>query len=186
MKTLMLSAAVLLMTSPATADLIGTTMDLHLEQSGLVGQMAGPTSGVHTYGTTTIIELAPGVSWDASSPAALPGHDNSILLDFTNFQYASYITLGPSTSTLDITNIAEDVAVGSAGVYLLSDPATSIAQFADEVGNTIHIGWDVGAVIGDNPVNPRVIVAWDSVPAPGALGLFSLAGVLAGRRRRTL
>ena len=61
MKTLMLSAAVLLITSPAMADLIGTTMDLHLEQSGLIGQMAGPTSGVHTYGTTTIIELAPGV-----------------------------------------------------------------------------------------------------------------------------
>jgi len=181
-------AAVLLLVGGAQADLIDTTMDLTLEQSGMAGELAGPTGGEHMYGYTSTFWLLSGPTWDVVSPAGVSGYDNSMVLNFTNFQYASYAVLGPSTSTLDIEDIAEDVEAGSAAVFLPGDPNTDIKQFAVESGKSLSIGWDVQTVVNHNPVNPSVMVAWNSmpVPGPGALVLLGVAGVmpLVGGRRR--
>jgi uncharacterized protein (TIGR03382 family) len=39
-------------------------------------------------------------------------------------------------------------------------------------------------VVGANPIAPQVVVAWNSVPTPGALALLGLAGMVGGGRRR--
>ena len=178
------AAAAAILTGAAQADLIGTSMDLQLVQSGFTGDMAGPTGGSYTYGTLGTFDLDGLFTWDAVSPGLHPAFDNSILLDFTNFGYAAYIVLGPSTSTLDVTNIAEDVQMGSPAVFLLSDLNTNIAQSTSTFGNSFSIGWDVETVINDNPLAPSVVVGWNSIPAPGAMALLGLAGLTVTRRRR--
>ncbi|MCH8315847.1 MAG: PEP-CTERM sorting domain-containing protein [Planctomycetes bacterium] len=180
------AAAAAILTGAAQADLTGTSMDLQLVQSGFAGDMAGPTGGSYTYGTLDAFGIDELFTWDAVSPGLHPAFDNSILLDFSNFGYAAYIALGPSISTLDVTNLAEDVEIASAAVFLLSDLNTNIAQSTSTFGNSFSIGWDVGTVIDDNPLAPSVIVGWNSapVPAPGAMALLGLAGLTVIRRRR--
>ena len=180
------AAAAAILTGAAQADLTGTSMDLELVQSGFAGNMAGPTGGSYTYGTLDTFGIDELFTWDVLSPGFHPAFENSILLDFTNFGYAAYIALGPSISTLDVTNVAEDVEVESPAVFLLSDLNTNIAQSTSTFGNSYSVGWDVGMVIADNPAAPSVVVGWNSapVPAPGAMALLGLAGLTVIRRRR--
>jgi hypothetical protein len=175
------------LSAAASADLSGTTMDLVIEQSGFAGGMVGPSGGTHTYGGLDEFFVdQTTVGWSVSSPAAIDGYDNALLLDFTDFQYAAFHALGPSTSTLDITGIAEDVEADSAAVFLPSDLNSDIAQFASSTIDSINIGWDVETVTLDDPIHPSVIVAWNSVPVPGpgAAALLGVAGMTAGFRRR--
>ncbi len=185
MRTITAAAAAIL-TGAAQADLAGTSMDLELVQSGFAGDMVGPTGGSYTYGTLDTFGIDEVFTWDVLSPGWHPEFDNSMLLDFTNFGYGAYIALGPSISTLDVTNLAEDVEIGSPAVFLLSDLNTNIAQSTSTFGNSFSVGWDVGTVIDDNPVAPSVVVGWNSapVPAPGAMALLGLAGLSVIRRRR--
>ncbi|MCH8259800.1 MAG: PEP-CTERM sorting domain-containing protein [Planctomycetes bacterium] len=180
------AAAAAILTGAAQADLMGTSMDMELVQSGFAGNMAGPTGGSYTYGTLDAFGIDELFTWDVVSPGLHPAFDNSILLDFTNFGYAAYIALGPSISTLDVTNIAEDVEIASPAVFLLSDLNTNIAQSTSTLGNSFSVGWDVETVINGNPLAPSVIVGWNSapVPAPGAMALLGLAGLTVIRRRR--
>lgn len=182
-RTIAIAAAAIL-TGAAQADLMGTTMDLDLVQSGFAGDIAGPTGGSYTYGTLGTFDLDGALTWDAVSPGFHPAFDNSIVLDFTNFAYSGYIVIGPSTSTLELTNVFEDVQFGSPGVFLLSDLNTNIAQSTNTFGNGFNIGWDVETVINDNPAAPSVVVAWNSIPAPGPMALLGLAGLATARRRR--
>ena len=96
----------------------------------------------------------------------------------------TFATPFPATSSLDVTNIAEPVAEGSVGVYLPTAPMTNIALTTSGSGSSLSAQWDVSTVVTGNPVAPMVIVAWNSVPAPGALALLGLAGLVGGRRRR--
>ncbi len=180
------AAAAAILTGAAQADLMGTSMDMELVQSGFAGNMAGPTGGSYTYGTLDAFGIDELFTWDVVSPGLHPAFDNSILLDFSNFGYAAYIALGPSISTLDVTNIAEDVEIASPAVFLLSDLNTNIAQSTSTLGNSFSVGWDVETVINGNPLAPSVIVGWNSapVPAPGAMALLGLAGLTVIRRRR--
>ena len=180
------AAAAAILTGATQADLMGTSMDLELVQSGFAGDMAGPTGGSYTYGTLDTFGIDELFTWDVVSPGLHPAFDNSILLDFTDFGYAAYIALGPSISTLDVTNIAEDVEIASPAVFLLSDLNTNIAQSTSTFGNSFSVGWDVETVINGNPLAPSVIVGWNSapVPAPGAMALLGLAGLTVTRRRR--
>ena len=180
------AAAAAILTGAAQADLMGTSMDLELVQSGFAGNLAGPTGGSYTYGTLDTFGIDELFTWDVVSPGLHPAFDHSILLDFSNFGYAAYIALGPSISTLDVTNFAEDVEIASPAVFLLSDLNTNIAQSTSTFGNSFSIGWDVETVINGNPLAPSVIVGWNSapVPAPGAMALLGLAGLTVIRRRR--
>ena len=180
------AAAAAILTGAAQADLMGTSMDMELVQSGFAGNMAGPTGGSYTYGTLDTFGIDELFTWDVMSPSFHPAFDNSILLDFSNFGYAAYIALGPSISTLDVTNIAEDVEIASPAVFLLSDLNTNIAQSTSTLGTSFSVGWDVETVINGNPLAPSVIVGWNSapVPAPGAMALLGLAGLTVIRRRR--
>ena len=185
-QTIAIAAVATVLTGTAQADLTGTTMDMELIQSGFAGGIAGPTGGSYTYGQLGTFDLDESLTWDAFSPAPHPAFDNSILLDFTNFAYSAYIALGPATSTLELTNIFEDVQFGSPAVFLLSDLDTDIAQSMDTFGNGFNITWDIGTIINDNPAAPSVIVAWNSVPVPGpgAMALLGLASLTGNRRRR--
>ena len=186
-KTLTFAAA-LAISSTAMADLMGTTMDLELNQSGFLGNIVGPTGGLHTYGLTETFtgSGAGSKTWDATSPGGAPGYDNSLLIDFTNFQLPAFYAMGPSTGTLDITNIAEDVAAGSVDAYLPTNPGMSIALSASDSGNSLSVSWDAQTVFNGNPVTPSVMVTWNSVPvpAPGPVALLALAGVTGGRLSR--
>jgi hypothetical protein len=184
-RMIMATTAVLaLLSGTAMAGLTGSTLDLQLSQSGLVGDLAGPTGGTHLYGSLDTFILEGDVSWDVWSPAPHPDFDNSMWLDFTNFQYASYAVLGPSTSTLLVSNLGEAVEDGSVHVFLPGDLSTDIAQLTSTGGNGFTAAWDVGTVTLSNPVTPGVVVAWNSIPAPGSLALLGLAGIIGGRRRR--
>ncbi len=184
-RTIAIAAAAIL-TGAAQADLMGTAMDLQLVQSGFAGDLVGPTGGSYIYGALGRFALDETVSWDALSPAFHPSFDNSILLDFTNFSYSAYTVFGPSSSTLDITNLFEDVEIGSPAVFLLSDLNTNIAQISNTFGNGFSIAWDVETVLNDNPAAPSVVVGWNSepVPAPGAMALLGLVFLDTTRRRR--
>lgn len=181
-----LVGAIAMMPAAAHADLLGTSMDLELKQSGLAGDLAGPTGGSYMYGSFETFDLDGAFFWDALSPAGHPLYDNSVLLDFTDFLYGAYTVLGPSTSTLNVTGLADAPADGSPAVFLLSNLFGDIATSSSVAGNDFTVTWDVGMVVDDNPAAPAVMVAWNSapVPTPGALALLGVAGLTVGRRRR--
>jgi hypothetical protein len=184
-RTILASAAVVtLLSGTAMAGLTSTTLDLELVQSGFTGDIAGPSGGTHLYGTTDTFILSGDVSWDATSPAPHPDFENSMVLDFTNFQYASFAVLGPSMSTFDATGLAEQVEAGSVHVFLPADLSTDISISTVTGTDSFSAVWDVETVTLANPVNPSVVVAWNSVPAPGSIALLGLAGVIGRRRPR--
>ncbi len=184
--TLTIVAAMCLLGTSAQADLTGTTLDLEITQSGFPGTMVGPTGGTHSWGYTETFtgSMAGNRSWDATSPTAHPVYDNAILFDFTDFDYAAFAVIAPSTTTLNITNIAEEVD-GTFGVYLPSDLGQDISLAGSGgSGNSLTLLWDVDTVVDVEPDFPMVVVAWNSVPTPGSLALLSLAGLTARSRRR--
>lgn len=186
--TLIAAAAIAVVGGAAQADLNGTTLDLEINHSGFLGNMVGPTGGTHTYGTTETFtgNGAGSRTWDATSPAPHPDYDNSILINYANFDLNAFYSLGPCTATLDITNIADEVAAATVDVFLATDLNTSIALSAGETIDSITTSWDAETVYDSNPSAPSVVVAWNSVtvPTPGTAVLLGLAGVTSIRRRR--
>lgn len=174
-----------LIATTAQASLV-ETMDLELTHDGLMS-LSGPSIGTHTYGTTDTLFLIsnPTQTWDVSSPAALPGFDKTLLLDFTNFSYDSFAFPFPSNSTLSVSNLVDEVADGSVGVFTLNNQATNIASVVEE-DYGFSVTW-AASDVAFNPEGPAVLVGWNTVPVPGpgSLALMGLAGLSArGRRRR--
>jgi hypothetical protein len=185
-KALIAAVAVAFCTASALADLTGTELDVQLTQSGLLGGVLGPTGGTHTYGESDMYfpALSPETTWTLSSPAAHPDYDNAMLLDFTLFDYALYSVPDPSVSTFEVTNLAEDVAAGSPAVFLPTDPFTDIALDVTTSDHAFSVQWSVDDVVLGDPQAPMAIVAWNSVPAPGALAVLGLGALRPRRRRR--
>ena len=136
--------------------------------------------------TEVTVASRPWFSWNAISAGGHPMYDNSLLVDLTSFSYASYVPLGPNSSTLDVMNLAENVEAGSVHVFLPTDLFTDIAQTTAVGGDAFSAVWSVDTVYYANPITPTVVVAWNSasVPAPGSLALLSLAAISGRRRRR--
>lgn len=189
-------AAALVPAAAASAGLMNTDMDLALEQSGTLGGPVplgiGVTGGTHTYGETdtygaTLVGFPYG-TWTVESPGSIPvfgpgggpAPDWLIDIDFSDFTYANFTG---ETSTLTVTGLDEAVDISSVAVFA---DGTEITLLVAAVGsNGFSVRWNVDDVISGGPLEPGVVVAWNStVPAPGAAALLGLAGTMTTRRRR--
>ena len=175
--------AALLCAGSASADLTGTTMTMSVNHAGPFAAISAINNVTYTYGLTSNF-LAPG--WgtlNVTSPAAAPGMQNAIKLDFTAFAYQSFAGQFATTGTVKILNLVEPFDLSS--VKLLVNGTNIALGPATATGNGFQASWNTQTVITGNPTNPNVVAAWNSAPAPGALALLGAAGLVARRRRRT-
>lgn len=171
--------AVLMCAASALADLSGTTMNVNITHDQFT--VLSAVSGTHTYGAPTTLTAFGWGDVLLTSPAAAPLMDNAMNVDFTNFAYSAFVAPFPAIGTIKITNIAEPFDLSSVKILVNGlNIATGVANF----GNGFQASWSAPLVFNGNPIQPNLTVAWNSiVPAPGALALLGLAG-LVGRRGR--
>jgi hypothetical protein len=155
----------------SAGDLTGTLMDILINHTGQFGE---PVGGVYEYGTTDTYSDSFGFTWDASSPAGFPGYDNSILVDFSNFAYGDFAN---ETATVSLDNIDINV-LGDAAFF--NSNGTQIGT-GTNAGDGFSGTYAVNDILAADGVS--LVIAWNNVPAPGALALLG-AGLLGGRRRR--
>ena len=175
-------AAVLFCSTSAMANLTGTNMTMSVTHAGPFSGISAITNVNYTYGSPSTF-TAPG--WGdllVTSPAPAPGLGNALKLDFTAFSYQAFGGNFATVGTVKLTNIAEPVNLASVqllvnGVNIALGPATAAT-------NGFQASWNTQDVLNGNPINPNVIVAWNSVPTPGALALLGVAGLTSHRRRR--
>ena len=174
-RVLAAAAGVVLFGSTVFAgDLTGTTMELIINHTGQFGR---PVGGEYEYGASADYFDGFGFSWNASSPAGFGGFENSILIDFTNFAYADFTD---ETATVTIDDIDIDVLGGSVGLF--NGAGNQIGFNLTGGGGSLSGQYGVNDVLSDDGVT--LFIAWNSVPAPGALPLLAAAGLLVSRRRR--
>lgn len=175
-------AAALLSSTSAMANLAGTNMTVSVTHAGPFNGLSGINNVNYTYGAPGTY-TAPG--WGdllVTSPAPAPGLGNALKLDFTAFNYSAFTGPFATVGTVKLMNIAEPVDLAS--VHLLVNGANIALGPATAVTNGFQASWNSQDVFNGNPVSPSVVVAWNSVPAPGALALLGLAGLTARRRSR--
>ncbi|MBC7834700.1 MAG: hypothetical protein H7Y88_06315 [Phycisphaerales bacterium] len=74
------------------------------------------------------------------------------------------------------------IATGSGSARVFNGLGVEIGA-ADGSGDTLIATWPVDAVPGDGAM-PRVVVGWNSIPAPGVVAMTALGCIAALRRRR--
>ena len=116
-----------------------------------------------------------------TSPAVAPGMQNALNLDFTAFSYQAFAGAFATVGTVKVLDIAEPFDLSS--VRILINGVNMTLGPAAAVGNGFQASWNTQDVLNANPVTPNVTVAWNSVPAPGALALLGIAGLVTRRRR---
>jgi hypothetical protein len=171
--------AVLACSASAMADLNGTNMTLSVNHAGLFSGVSAITDQSYAYGSPANFLAAGWGTLNVNSPAPAPGYDNALTLDFTNFSYSTFAGF-PSVGTVTLKNIAEAPDLASVKVLV---NGFSIGYGVMSATGGFQASWNTASVFTFSPDTPHVIVAWNSVPAPGALALLGLAGV-AGRARR--
>jgi hypothetical protein len=175
--------AVLACSASAMADLNGTNTNLSVNHAGAFSAISAVNNQNYAFGNASGF-VAPG--WgtlNVTTPAAPVGFANALKLDFTPFGYAAFLQF-PTTGTFKLLNLAETPDLGS--VTLLINGVSMGSGVGAETGG-FHVSWSTTNVLAANPVTPSVTVAWNSVvPAPGAMALLGLAGMvgLRGRNRR--
>lgn len=177
-------AAALAISGSAMADLTGTTMTMSVNHAGSFSAISAITNVTYTYGSPSAFVVPGWGTLNVTSPVspAPPGLANSLKLDFTAFNYSAFSGPFATTGTVKLINLAEGFDLSS--VQILVNGA-NIATGVAAVGNGFQASWSTQAVFNANPVNPNVVVAWNSVPGPGALALMGLAGIAPRRRRRS-
>ena len=194
--TLIVATAAVITTitgSSAQAGLI-TTFDFNVSTTDTVATMTH--NGSHTMGTAqsailpTEVYFAPIPTLDLNS--TMPqgtAINNVVAFDFSAMlgQYGG--SLSGTTSSLMMQNIknsaGDPVSVQPGTVQVFSDASLTTAVTPNmifEPGvNQFAVSWNNADL---NPTNPTIFVTWNSVPTPGPLALLSVAGILAGGRRR--
>ena len=174
-------AAAALVTGSAHASLMGTNMNVSVAHSQFGPQSLLVPTG-YTYGNATGMTVTGWGTVMVTSPAAAPGFDNALNLNFTNFGYISVFSAFPATGTVILTNIAEAVDLSSVKVLV---NGTNIGSGVGAAAGGFQASWSTAAVLAGNPVSPNVTIAWNSVaPAPGSMALLGLAGLVARRGRK--
>lgn len=189
--TLVLAAAAAvtaMVGSSANASLIGTSFNATVSHDGIAGGVAGPSLFNHTYGgVPTVVPNTFFGSFLVASPMVVAGYDNAIMVDFSLFNYSGFIAPAPATGTITITGLAENVAAGSA---VLIAGATGVGPNVGSnfmtVGSTLVAHWSAASIYTPDASPDAFVLAWNSVPAPapGALALLGMAGLVGVRRRR--
>ncbi len=174
--------------SSASASLIGTSFTATVSHDGIAGGVAGPSLFNHTYGgLPTVVPNTFFGSFLVASPMVVVGYDNAILVDFSLFNYSGFIAPTPATGTITLTGLAENVAAGSA---VLIAGTTGIGPNVGTnfltPGNSLVAHWSAASIYTPDASPDAFILAWNSVPAPapGALALLGMAGLVGVRRRR--
>ena len=185
MKKILASFAALaaaFVTASARADLNGTSMTLSVNHAGMFSGLSSITNQSYTYGSPSTYTVPSWGSMDVTSPSIAPGMDNSLKLDFTNFAYSAFQGAFTTTGTVTLTGIAESVNLSS--VKLLAG-GVDVTLSKSSVAGGFMATWNTATIFAMNPINPTVVVAWNStVPAPGSFALLGLAGLCARRGRR--
>ena len=184
-KIMMAVVAFAACTSSAMADLTGTDMTISVTHAGSFSGISALLNKTYTYGNTET-ESVPG--WGSiviTSPesALAPGFDHAMKLNLSSFNYTAFAGAFATTGTVKLVDIDEPFDLGS--VQILVNGA-NIATATAASGNGFQASWNTQTVLTANPTAPHVVVAWNSatVPAPGALALLGVAGVVSRRRRR--
>jgi hypothetical protein len=173
--------------SSAGASLNGTPLTATITHTGVGWSLVGNAVVPHTYGGSPSIFTS---MWYGSfllaSPAAAPGYDNALLVDFSLFNYVGFAT---ETGTISVTGLSENIAPGSIAIF--SGTAGIGPNIASNVSNGVNnftASWSAAAIYTPSAGTPdAMVVAWNSAPAPapGALALLGAAGLVGtGRRRR--
>lgn len=178
--TVVALAAAAMVSGSAHAALTGTNMNVSVLHSQFTAQsMLTPTT--YTFGNATGMNVVGWGTIQITSPVAAPGFDNAMSLNFTNFGYISVFSAFPATGTVILTNIAEGVNLSSVRVLV---NGTNVGFGAAAATGGFQASWTTASVLAGNPINPNVVVAWNSVPTPGSLALLGLAGLATRRGRR--
>lgn len=153
------------------------------------------------------LNVVTGVS--ATSPAGAPGWDINPwsstgfgLFNATPGASSGYLNLGGN-----LFNLPGGTSIGPGGNFVSLAPATNNPQwnlnsannligfrFLNEAGNTVHFGWfrvEFGSTITNRSIveyafesTPETAILAGAIPAPGALALLGLSGLVGARRRR--
>lgn len=170
MKHVTAIVAGLFVSASAFAEPLGTPLQMQVSHSGPFGEVQ---NFVHVYGGVNQVFDSFGFNYLVASPANVPGWDNSIRLDFTNFAYADF---AGEAGRVVITGFALPVT----GASVLNGAGAPIGATASGAG-FIDGTWSVNDVLATNNI---MFVAWNKIPTPGAVAVFGLAGLAAARRRR--
>lgn len=183
MKTLYAAAAAMLITGTAHADLTGTDLSISLNHAGAFSALSAINNQSWNYGAPGMVMVPNWGMLNIVSPVVVAGYDNAVKFDFTTFAYSAFTGAFATTATLKLEGI--DEAADLASVQVLVN-GINVGSNVLSATNGFRVDWNTQTVFNGNPTAPNVTVAWDStpVPAPGALALLGVAGVVAGRRRR--
>jgi MYXO-CTERM domain-containing protein len=186
LRTWIIAVGLMLMSAvSANADLMGTTMTMSVTHAGAFSGISALNNVTYTYGNASTFTVPGWGSLGVTSPetALAQGLDNSLKLDFTNFKYSAFTGMFATTGTIKLTNIAEPVDLSTVRIFVNGN---NIASGVGAVGSGFQASWSTQTVYNANPTNPILVVAWNSapVPAPGALALLGLAGLMSRRRRQ--
>jgi len=199
----MVIAVVMLMSGQAEASLIGTSFDFTMDTKLPIINLFSH-AGAHQYGFQESFSSLPptaGTNLTLNSnatllPPPLPvfaGFDNRVRLDLTELLYASFNVSQQLTGILALSGLAEQVDLASVSVFAGSvNVGTNVTASGP---NGFGVQWDKNAVLvglglsapiplGDPQPTIMLDLAWNSVPAPGALGMFGVWGVMTGLGRR--
>lgn len=159
----------------SAGELIGTLMNIEINHTGPFGE---PVGGVYEYGSSQDYFDSANFSWNASSPAGFAGYDHSIRIDFSNF---AYLDFEGEIGSFALSGIAIEVASDSMGIFASDGVFVGFNLLSG--GHALSGNFSVNDVLnrGDGAT---LVVAWNSVPSPGALALLGLAGLIVFQRRR--
>ncbi|HWB19428.1 MAG TPA: hypothetical protein VG711_03940 [Phycisphaerales bacterium] len=166
----------------AQAGLTGTSATVSVTHAGPFNTLSSLTNLSYTFGDTSPY-VKPGWGTLTLTSPVTAGYDNALKLDFTAFGYAAFTGVGATTGTVQVNNLAEAFDLNS--VHILVN-GNSIGSGLATAGNGFKINWDTQSVFNANPTAPYVILAWNSsqAPAPGAMALLGMAGLVSHKRRR--
>jgi len=150
------------------------------------GYAASVFSSLHTFGTTSMHGLATYPVHFTSGFSARPGWTYEMVVDFSDYDPGFFVPFGydalaiylfikePGT-TAPISEINVKDGTGADLAY------TGMFNLEGHDDGVIGIHVDTNAVIAGGFT---VTIQWNQVPAPGALALLGVAGLVGKRRRR--
>lgn len=155
------------------ADLDGTEIDQHTLHTGAFGQVIG---GTYQYGTVETFNdpTFPQFTYDVISPAGVPGFENSVEYDLTNFSYDDF---AHQKGTVLMEQIEEEVEIDSLVIFA-GDGKTEIGfDYVTDPKGMLEGSWNVDDVLAVGDAS--IFVCWNSVtPCPGDCNGDEMASVL--------
>ncbi len=172
--------------SSAEASLNGTPLTATISHTGVGWSLVGNAVVPHTYGgVPSVFNSMWYGTFLVASPAAAPGYDNALLVDFSLFNYVGFAA---ETGTISVTGLSENIAPGSIAIFSgTAGIGPNIASNVSNGANSFTASWSAAAIYTPAAGTPdAMVVAWNSAPAPapGALALLGTAGLVGTSRRR--